>query len=126
MNNNYSNLKNSIKILGNRSDTNRLYQAMDVFVFPSRVEGMGLAAIEAQAASVPVITSTELPDEAEITPNIKRISLDSGIDYWAKTIEKFRPSRDNKSVESMRNKGFDIKEQASKLTDYYLKLLKEK
>lgn len=123
MNNNVG-LKNSIKILGNRSDTNRLYQAMDLFVFPSRIEGMGLAAIEAQAASVPVIASTELPDEVEITPNIKRIALDNGIDYWARAIEEFKPSRDNKPVESMRKKGFDINEQAGKLTDYYLKLLK--
>ena len=126
MKNNDFGLKNSIKLLGNRSDTNRLYQAMDVFVFPSRVEGMGLAAIEAQAASVPVIASTELPDEVEIASNIKRIDLNNGADYWAKAIVEVKPGQDEHSIESMQKKGFDIQEQAGKMADYYLKLLKEK
>ena len=111
--------------LGNRSDTNRLYQAMDVFVFPSRVEGMGLAAIEAQAASVPVITSTELPCEIEITPNIKRIELNKGADYWARVIEDIKPVRDDNSVEFIRKNGFDIVEQACIMSDFYSNLFKE-
>jgi glycosyltransferase involved in cell wall biosynthesis len=35
----------SIRFLGARADINRLYQAFDVFIFPSRFEGFGIAAV---------------------------------------------------------------------------------
>jgi glycosyltransferase involved in cell wall biosynthesis len=43
--------------LGARSDVPRLLAAMDVFLFPSRWEGLGIVLVEAQAAGVPVVAS---------------------------------------------------------------------
>ena len=47
----------SIRFLGNRTDVADLYQAMDLFLFPSFFEGLGMVAIEAQIAGLPVLAS---------------------------------------------------------------------
>ena len=49
--------------MGIRSDVNEIMQAMDVFVLPSRFEGLGIVLIEAQAAGLPCVTSKNVvPD----------------------------------------------------------------
>ena len=40
------NIQDNILFLGNRDDVYRLYQAMDVFVLPSRYEGLPVVGIE--------------------------------------------------------------------------------
>ncbi len=46
-----------VRFLGRRSDVPDLLEACDVFVLPSRLEGLGVAALEAMARSRPVIAS---------------------------------------------------------------------
>ena len=43
---------------GRRSDVDRLYLAMDIFVLPSYREGLSIAIMEAQAMGLPVITTS--------------------------------------------------------------------
>ncbi len=43
--------------LGFRTDVFELYHAADISAFPSRIEGLGLAGVEAMAAGVPLISS---------------------------------------------------------------------
>lgn len=51
------NLSDNIHILGFRKDIVELNNSVDLFAFPSKREGLGLAAIEAMAAGIPIITS---------------------------------------------------------------------
>ena len=51
------NLSDRITLLGPLEDAATLLNALDVFVMPSLKEGMGVAAIEAAAAGLPVIAS---------------------------------------------------------------------
>lgn len=46
-----------IHMLGYRTDVAQLYRAADLFCFPSYREGLGLAAIEAMASALPIVTS---------------------------------------------------------------------
>lgn len=54
-------LEEKVRFLGNRSDVNELYQAMDVFVLPSLFEGIPVVGIEAQFADLPCIFSDKIP-----------------------------------------------------------------
>jgi glycosyltransferase involved in cell wall biosynthesis len=59
----------SVAFPGNRKDVPRLLcAAMDGFVFPSHQEGLGVAAIEAQAAGLPCLLSSAVPPEASLFP----------------------------------------------------------
>ena len=46
-----------LRFLGERQDIPDFLQALDLYVQPSRLEGFGLAALEAMAAGVPVVAS---------------------------------------------------------------------
>ena len=50
-------LEDRIHLLGFRKDARRLMYGMDVFLFPSRQEGLPVAVMEAMAAGLPVIAS---------------------------------------------------------------------
>ena len=61
--------------------------AMDVFVFPSRYEGLGLALLEAQAAGLPCVVSDSVPEEAGVVPDlVHRISLACDYEKWADVV----------------------------------------
>lgn len=51
------NISNQLQLLGFRSDIAELNNSADLFIFPSKREGLGLAAIEAMAAGLPIITA---------------------------------------------------------------------
>ena len=114
----------SVRFLGIRDDVPELCQAMDVFVFPSRFEGLGLAAIEAQATGLPCVFSSNVPAEAAILPASVRIPLSASDDVWAHRIAAFdvpNPDRPH-AVRIVRDAGYDLGTEAGKLFDFYLRL----
>lgn len=50
-------LQSRVKLLGYRKDIERVLPAADCFLFPSKREGFGMAAVEAMAVGLPLITS---------------------------------------------------------------------
>ena len=44
-------------LMGQRKNVNEFYKMADVFAFPSKREGLGLAALEAMASGLPLVTS---------------------------------------------------------------------
>lgn len=50
-------IQDNVKFLGFRSDIPELCNTADISAFPSKIEGLGLAGIEAMAAGVPLISS---------------------------------------------------------------------
>lgn len=77
---------------GSRRDVPEvLKSAIDVFVFPSRYEGLGLAIVEAQAAGVPCVIADHVPAEVEVLPElIHRQSLADPPSAWAATVNRVR------------------------------------
>lgn len=58
-------LQDTVKLVGHRNDVPALLAAADVFVFPSRFEGLPGALIEASAAALPMICS-DIPNNREV------------------------------------------------------------
>lgn len=77
-------LQKSIRLIGPRSDIPRLMSGSDLFLFPSVAEGLGMVAVEAQAAGLRVLASDTVPCECEAIPGMVVFKpLDFGPLAWA-------------------------------------------
>lgn len=94
-------------------------QAMDVFAFPTRFEGLGIVLIEAQAAGLKCITSDNVPSETRLTDNITYLELDQ--DKWVKEILQYNNGyQRNRTDDQIKRGGYDIAEEIKKLEKIYL------
>lgn len=114
-------LSDCVHFLGNRKDMNRIYQAMDVFVYPSLFEGLGIVAIEAQAAGVPIVCSEGRPPETDITPIYRKLMLSDGAEKWADAaLEMFGSEYHHTNMQKyIVEAGFDMSATAKKMEEYY-------
>lgn len=114
-------LMGSVIFTGVRSDISELLQAMDVFVFPSLYEGLGIAIIEAQASGLPCIVANTIPREAYITHLVEGLSLKVSKNKWADRILKICNDYERiNTYEEIKINGYDIKETGKFLERFYL------
>jgi glycosyltransferase involved in cell wall biosynthesis len=113
-------LTDKVIFAGFRSDVPRLMKgAMDLFVFPSRYEGLGLVLIEAQAAGLPCVYSDTVPAEADVVKsNICRLSLQASLNQWSSLITATFRER-NQSLQHFTACAFDIQNNI-KILEYIL------
>lgn len=113
-------LDNNVIFIDFCNNVSELMQAMDVFIFPSLFEGLGVVAIEAQAAGLPCFISDGVPDEAMITDLAVKIPLSKTSEQWADIIlNKTNYCRRNTYSEIVAA-GYDIVENTKWLQNYYL------
>lgn len=114
-------MEQSVFFLGIRSDINELMQAMDIFLLPSHSEGLGIVAIEAQAAGLKTILSTEVAVEAAVTELVEFMSLSQSSEDWAKSILRYENGYSRRSFATEITKaGYDIKQESKTLESIYL------
>lgn len=115
-------LEDKVLFLGVRNDVNELLQAMDVLMLPSLFEGIPVTGIEAQAAGLPCVMSTNVSEEFNVG-FISYVDLSEGADIWAKRIfEQYQVTDRTQGVRRMTEAGYDIHIEAKKLQNFYLKL----
>ena len=115
------NLSNDVLFLGPRNDVPDLLQVFDLFILPSLFEGLGIVAIEAQAAGLPCLLADTLPQEAFIC-NYKSLSLDEP-DEWISSALTFINNFKRKDTTSQINdRGFASKDVATEIQNYYFQL----
>ena len=116
-------LNDSVMFLGNRSDVNELYQAMDVFVLPSLFEGIPVVGVEAQFADLPCLFSDKTPSEVKFNVRTRFVGLDKSPEFWADEILAARDEESRSNTrEDIVNSRYDIKCAHSILEDYYKNL----
>lgn len=113
-------ISKKVKFIGAVNNVSDYMQAMDCFVFPSKFEGLGMVAIEAQAMSLPCFLSNVIPKEVAITDLVKFIPLSRSPQEWAKEIAKTRLKVRNNMKGTFINAGYDIKETAKVVNNLYL------
>lgn len=119
-------LENNVMFLGQRDDINRLYQAMDLFVFPSIYEGLGMVLIEAQCSGMSCVASTEVPRVAKVNSNVYFLDLSSDIKMWTEKVNLAKEHKRITNIEKMKLANYDIVSETKKLENIYIKMKRGK
>lgn len=120
-------IEDKIIFTGAKKDLPKYLHTMDVFVLPSKFEGLGISLIEAQAAGLPCIASSEVPKQADVTGNVKFIPLRSTKRIWMDSILNATPIHyKDHSNELVKKNGYDISVQAKWLENFYIQQCLEK
>lgn len=108
-------LEERVILLGMCDNVEQLMQMMDVFILPSRFEGLPVVLVEAQAAGLNCICSDRFGNEANISGKIQYYSLEMSKDRWADCVLKCKGMKRNTEIAALKNSGFDIHENAEQL-----------
>ncbi|MBD8500081.1 glycosyltransferase [Paenibacillus arenosi] len=112
-----------VHFLGVRDDVPRLVRMLDVFIMPSLYEGLGGAAIEAQAAGTACVLSSALPVEVDMgLGTVRFVDLNDPMPFWMQAIFKqanaIRPSSDEIRAAFFR-RGFMLEHAAERIQRAY-------
>lgn len=116
------NVEKNVMFLGRRSDVNELYSAMDVFVLPSKYEGLPVVGIEAQATGLPCLFSDRITREVGIINSSFLPITDASL--WVDKIERLYCDDRQNIANEIRRLGFDIAYEAVKIQSYYREMMK--
>jgi glycosyltransferase involved in cell wall biosynthesis len=114
-------IADKVKLLGFRDDISDLMQTADIFLLPSRYEGLPGAAIEAQIAGLPCLLSDTITKESDITGLVEFLPL-SNIELWAERIHSIYRSKSPRRnmYDEVTAAGYNIIDAAKKLERFYL------
>ncbi len=122
-------VEREVLFLGHREDAARLLQAVDLYVMPSRFEGLGMAAVEAQAAGLPCLLSDAFPKTANLTGNVTFLPPEDP-DVWAERmldmLEAAGQTERPDTLAEIVHAGHELNDAAERLTCRFEQLLKEK
>lgn len=117
-------LQDAVIFAGRRPDVERLYQAMDVFLMPSRWEGLPLVLLEAQASGLPVVASDRITRDVCCTENFWYLNIEDSPAVWAEKLLQLSETPVERSADQgklLREHGFDIYQEAGRLREMYLR-----
>lgn len=79
-------LSDKVIFLGNITNVNEMMQAMDVFILPSKHEGLPYVVIEAEASGLPCVISDTVTREADAAGTAVFLPITEGPECWADEI----------------------------------------
>ena len=111
-------IRDSVRFLGVSDQIPSILWALDVLAVPSRFEGLGIVAIEAQAAGLPVLCSEYVPRETKISDYIAYAPL-GNCRYWAETLLNMSEKARRNMVESVVEHGYSIRSTSEQIQAYW-------
>ena len=98
------------------------YQAMDFFLLPSFYEGLPGVAVEAQASGLRGILSDAITTETAMTSLMEFRNVQEPAEVWADRIMACGHYERQNTLKEMQEAGFDVKNLAKRLQDFYLRV----
>lgn len=115
------NVSDQVIFAGVKKEIPEIMQLFNIFLFPSKMEGLGIVAIEAQVSGVPCIVSESIPKQVDVGEGlINRISLVN--DEWVKAIINIDKNKIDINKQKIINSQFNIKKSCEKLVMIYFKI----
>lgn len=113
-------LTDRVLFLGIRDDVDRLMQAMDVFVLPSKFEGLPLVIVEAQAVGLPCLVSSAIESEADMGGVVHFLPVDDA-SGWAQAMTEVCLKR-CPITDRIKANGYDIRDTTRRLEEFYCEM----
>lgn len=113
-------IEKNVLFLGKKDGVYRYYQAMDIFLLPSRYEGLPVVGVEAQANGLPCIFSDYTTKEVKLLKSSVFVKNDVG--EYVNNIQIYIKRKRTKLSKKIKRSGFDIKTESYKLSNLYLEL----
>lgn len=114
-------IEEQILFLGNREDVPALMSGMDLFLLPSRFEGLPLVLVEGQCSGLPCISSDLVTKEVALTDLIRFFPLEE--DLWVEAVKTAYDAQGKvkrKSQEDLlKEVGYDLNTQVKVLEELY-------
>ena len=106
--------------VGSRSDVNKLYSIMDVFLLPSKFEGFGLVFLEAQISGLKCFGSDKVPKDVKVTDNMFFLELKLDAETWAMNILAHSDYDRRDMSSTVQKSEYNIGRASDKLEQLYL------
>ncbi|ASP47882.1 glycosyltransferase [Cognaticolwellia beringensis] len=118
-------LEKNVRFWGKRADVDQLLSLFDVMVMTSKSEGLGVAALEAQAAGLPCVLSAGIPLEADIGLGLcLYIDLSLPLDEWVDAIQRqalISPVSKVETDQQFERRGYSLSATRQRYLDAYLR-----
>lgn len=122
-------IEDRVIFTGARNDVPNLLSLMDVFLFPSIFEGLGLSLVEAQASGKYCVISDTIPRDATINPDlVHRLSLTDDLILWTRQIEIFlqkKPYSKSIALSVAKTSVFNIERNVGAISNLYESAVKQ-
>lgn len=117
-------LSSKVIFAGMQKNVADYLSAFDLFLFPSKWEGMPLSVIEALSSGLRCLVSDRVTEEVNVTENVSFLSIDKGTDTWTAAMEAQltydRKQEQAHNVSCIQARGYDVKLNAERLRGLYL------
>lgn len=111
-------IRQCVYFAGPQRDIQAWISSFDLFVFPSKFEGLGIAALEAEGNGIPVLASADVPAEVKMNDNFVYLDIDAGAGAWCAKIKEMQGiGREDPAAvkEKFIRHGYDVRTEAVKL-----------